>query len=131
MINGTVNPCRSHLDCITLSVRLYDAPIMPTWPDFLCVCIYRPRCMRTRPPRRRWTGPVPRHGGTGVGPTRTSSPPPPGQPKPWARSSQNSTGQSGPGGHTHTHNRAAHEHGQQSVCITASGREETAGGDTQ
>lgn len=52
----------------------------------------RPQFIPTLPPRRQWTGHRRRPGETGGVPTRTSSQPPPGLPRPLAKSFQTSKG---------------------------------------
>lgn len=52
----------------------------------------RPQSIPTRPPRRQWMGRRRKLGETDGAPTRTSSQPPQGLPRPWAKSSQTSKG---------------------------------------
>lgn len=52
----------------------------------------RPQCIPTPPPRRQWTGHRRRPGEMDGAPTRTSSQPPQGLPRLWAKSSQHSKG---------------------------------------
>lgn len=56
---------------------------------------HRQQSTHTRPPRRRWTAPVPRPGATAAAPTRTSFLPPQVPPRLWAKLSPSSTGEEG------------------------------------